>query len=60
MALGAYAHQDLPFEKLVNELQPKRGTSAALALFQVLFVLQNTPPPELALSGLTAARRTTP
>ncbi|CAA9588146.1 Polyketide synthase modules and related proteins [uncultured Synechococcales cyanobacterium] len=52
VALGAYAHQDLPFEQLVSELQPDRTLSQA-PFFRVWFVLQNTPMPPLALSGLT-------
>lgn len=52
VALGAYTHQDLPFEKLVGELQPERSLGHS-PLFQVWFVLQNTPMPPLKLPGLT-------
>jgi amino acid adenylation domain-containing protein/non-ribosomal peptide synthase protein (TIGR01720 family) len=53
--LGAYGHQDLPFEKLVDELQPDRDLGRA-PLFQVFFVLQNTPPMNRRLPGLTISR----
>ena len=54
MALGAYAHQDVPFEKLVDELQAERDLSHH-SLVQVMFVLQNAPQEKLIFPGVDAS-----
>jgi amino acid adenylation domain-containing protein len=49
MALGVYAHQDMPFEKLVEEIQPERGPRQ-MPVFNIAFGMQNAPV-ERALSS---------
>ncbi|MFN6465760.1 MAG: non-ribosomal peptide synthetase [Nostoc sp. DedVER02] len=52
VSLGVYAHQEMPFIKLVEQVQPMRDSSYTL-LAQVMFVFQNTPEDDLKLANLT-------
>lgn len=54
VCLGAYAHQEFPFEMLVEALQPERNASYN-PLFQVMFALQNAPQTTIELPGLHVA-----
>ncbi|HSD48163.1 MAG TPA: amino acid adenylation domain-containing protein, partial [Pyrinomonadaceae bacterium] len=53
-ALGAYSHQDVPFERLVEELQPERAIGRN-PIFQVVFALRNVEQPAMQLDGVSAA-----
>jgi amino acid adenylation domain-containing protein len=56
VVLDVYEHQELPFDRLVEELRPRRDPSYG-PVFQAMFSLQNTPSPDLALPGLTVEPR---
>jgi amino acid adenylation domain-containing protein len=51
VCMGAYAHQEAPFEKVVEEMQPERDLSRN-PLFQVMFILQNAPRVAFEFPGL--------
>jgi hypothetical protein len=52
VTLDAFAHQEVPFDRLVEELSAAPAGAAATPLVQVTFMLQNTPMPELGPPGL--------
>ena len=58
VVLGALMHQDLPFERLVTELQPQRDLSLQ-PVFQVMFAMQNLPKPHTQATGVALARLST-
>ncbi|MGA9380531.1 MAG: condensation domain-containing protein, partial [Phormidium sp.] len=55
VSLAAYTHQDLPFEMLVEALQPERDISYT-PVVQIMFALQNAPVNQLELTGLTVSQ----
>jgi non-ribosomal peptide synthetase component F len=52
VSLGAFVHQELPFDKVVEALRPERDMGRN-PLFQILFGLNNSPPPDMTLPGLS-------
>jgi amino acid adenylation domain-containing protein len=55
VALGAYVHQEIPFEKLVEAIDPERSLSR-MPLFQVMFVLQKEDAGNLQMRGIEASK----
>jgi len=55
VTLAAHAHQSVPFEMLVEELQPARDLSHT-PLYQVMLTMQNAPLPEMRLSGIKVSQ----
>lgn len=55
--LAAFRHQDVPFEKVVEELNPERKANRS-PLFQVMFSFQNMPAPEFEANGTKFSPRT--
>lgn len=55
VTLSAYDHQDVPFELILQDIQPGRGTGHA-PLFQILFALQNMPQLNVTLPGIEVER----
>ncbi|HEY0081955.1 MAG TPA: condensation domain-containing protein, partial [Pyrinomonadaceae bacterium] len=53
VVLGAYARQDLPFDKLVSALLPPQRDMSRNPVFQIMFVMQNVPMPPLRLASIT-------